>query len=143
MKKMTGILLAVILLLGILAGCKKEGTKTAQPPAETSGTSTTTPGGLEDSIFDDDTTAGQQNQSPTDATQGQETPSSPTVTHDSNVQSLDYESFRALTPAQQREYQESFPSMDAFFEWYNAAYEAYKEDNPPTIIDGSGTVTLP
>ena len=56
--------------------------------------------------------------------------------------SMTYEQFQNLTPAQMRQFEESFASKDAFFDWYNAAKKAYEEANPPIDV-GSGTVTLP
>lgn len=46
------------------------------------------------------------------------------------VASMDYEQFTALSGAEQREYMESFESIDAFFAWYNAAREQYQKDHP-------------
>ena len=54
---------------------------------------------------------------------------------------IDYETFVALDPAVQREYMESFESMDAFFEWYNAAKEAYEKAHPPIDV-GDGVIDL-
>ena len=55
---------------------------------------------------------------------------------------MTYEEFQNLTPAQMRAFEESFESKDAFFEWYNAAKDAYENANPP-IDAGNGTITLP
>ena len=49
---------------------------------------------------------------------------------------MTYAAFIALTPAEQRLYQESFKDLDAFFEWYTAAKEKYEKENPPIDIDG-------
>ena len=49
---------------------------------------------------------------------------------------MTYEDFVAMTPEQQRLYQESFDDLADFFEWYNAAKEKYEEENPPIEIDG-------
>ena len=56
--------------------------------------------------------------------------------------SLTYEEFIAMSGAEQRKYQESFGDISKFFDWYNAAKEAYEKENPPIII-GGGSVTLP
>lgn len=54
---------------------------------------------------------------------------------------IDYETFTAMEPALQRQYMESFESMDAFFEWYNAAKEAYEQEHP--VLDvGDGVIDL-
>lgn len=58
------------------------------------------------------------------------------------AQELTYQQFKDLPPAQQQEYQESFESIDAFFEWYNAAKEAYDKENPPILIGPDGVVDL-
>lgn len=49
---------------------------------------------------------------------------------------MTYEQFTALTPEEQRLYQESFGDLDAFFAWYVAAKEKYEEENPAIEIDG-------
>lgn len=54
---------------------------------------------------------------------------------------IDYETFVALEPAVQREYMESFESMDAFFEWYNTAKEAYEQEHPAIDV-GDGVIDL-
>ena len=56
--------------------------------------------------------------------------------------SMTYEEFQNLTPAKMREFEESFESKEAFFDWYNAAKEAYENANPP-IDAGDGVITLP
>ena len=56
---------------------------------------------------------------------------------------MDYATFKAMSAAEQRAFQESFSSLDAFFEWYNAAKEAYDKENPPIEVGGDGVVTLP
>lgn len=54
---------------------------------------------------------------------------------------IDYETFTAMEPALQRQYMESFESMDAFFEWYNAAKEAYEQEHP--VLDvGDGVIDV-
>lgn len=54
---------------------------------------------------------------------------------------IDYESFTAMDPALQRQYMESFESMDAFFAWYNAAKEAYEQAHP-SIDVGDGVIDV-
>ena len=148
MKKLICGLLAALLLLSLMAGCKKEDASATQPAPTTSPTEA---GGLEDSVFDDNqpqsptqntqATQPDQPQSTTPATGGTDSPV--TGNPDSNTVSLDYETFKAMTGAQKKAYQESFETIDAFFEWYNAALKAYQEANPPTEVDSSGNITLP
>lgn len=56
--------------------------------------------------------------------------------------SLDYETFQSLDPAEQEVHMGSFESIEAFFEWYNAAKEKYELENPSIEIDGSGSIDL-
>lgn len=56
---------------------------------------------------------------------------------------MDYQTFQAMTGAEQRAFQESFESLDAFFAWFTAAKEAYEQANPPIEVGGNGVVTLP
>ena len=79
------------------------------------------------------------------ATQPETQPSTtqPTTPTTKPVTTLTYEQFQAMTGAEQRAYQESFESIDAFFVWYNAAKETYEQENPPIEIGGDGTVVLP
>lgn len=53
-----------------------------------------------------------------------------------SVDEMDYEKFQNLTPSEQQSFVESFDSMDEFFDWYNAAREAYEQDNAPIEVDG-------
>ena len=81
------------------------------------------------------------------ATEPQQTqptqPNQPTETEPVQIPEgeIDYETFVALDPAVQREYMQSFESMDAFFEWYNAAKEAYEQAHP-SIDVGDGVIDL-
>lgn len=56
---------------------------------------------------------------------------------------MTYEAFMALSGKEQQAYQESFTSIQAFFDWYNAAKETYEKENPPIYVGGNGTVTMP
>ena len=58
-------------------------------------------------------------------------------------ESMTYEQFQAMTGAEQRAFQDSFESLDAFFAWYNAAKEAYEKENPSIEIGGNDEVVLP
>lgn len=66
---------------------------------------------------------------PTDPSTGATAPATP-------PEEMTYEDFIALTPEEQRLYQESFNDLDAFFAWYTAAKEKYEKENPPIDIDG-------
>ena len=62
-------------------------------------------------------------------------------TESSGPVEIGYEEFQSMSPKEQQEYMESFPSIEAFFEWYNEAKERYLEENPPIDID-DGNVDL-
>lgn len=148
MKKILCMLLASILVFALFAACDRKQPAAAVPQEQE--TTAATGGGLEDSIFEEDPTTGpQQNQTTTKPTKKPDEGNDPTTGAgndgklDQESTSLDYEGFRALSPAEQREYQESFETIDAFFEWYNAAYDAYTKANPSIEIGDNGIVTLP
>lgn len=65
----------------------------------------------------------------------------PTASPDPGLKYIDYETYKAMKPSEQREYMESFNDMDAFFEWYNTAKDKYEKENPSIEIDG-GVVDL-
>ena len=69
------------------------------------------------------------------STQGASKPEEPDDT-------MDYETFQAMTPAEQQEFQASFPSIADFFAWYNAAKEQYEQENPLIEIGGNGQVDM-
>lgn len=51
---------------------------------------------------------------------------------------MTYEKFQAMSPSEQQAFVNSFPSLDAFFEWYNAAKAKYEAEHPPIDVgDGS------
>lgn len=54
---------------------------------------------------------------------------------------MDYKTFQAMTGAEQRAFQDTFESLDAFFEWYNAAKETYEKENPPIDV-GDGVIDM-
>lgn len=58
---------------------------------------------------------------------------------------LTYEEYLKLSPALQQAYYESFSSIDAYMNWYNAAAEEYNKKNEnSTQVDGNvGQVTQP
>lgn len=47
-----------------------------------------------------------------------------------------YEEYMAMTPEQQQDFFESFPSVQAFMEWYNDAKAEYEASKDGIIIDG-------
>ena len=84
----------------------------------------------------------EQDPSEPDTTKPTVTTPSATEPVQTNPGELTYEQFRDLTPSQQQAYQETFESIEAFFEWYNAAKDAYDEANPPILIGPDGVVDL-
>ena len=55
---------------------------------------------------------------------------------------MDYETFQNLKPADQQAYMESFNDIEAFFDWYNAAKEAYDKAHPSIEVGGNGTIDM-
>ena len=150
---MTAVLLVVAILL--MAACTPIPGNNAPTP------SSSLAGGLEDNtLFGDGNATTQPTSAATQPTSTATQPSSvvtqpttaatqptsavtqPTTPPDPG-EGVDYQTFLAMTGAEQRAFQDSFPSVDAFFAWYNAAKAAHEQANPPIEIDGSGTVTLP
>lgn len=153
------VFLCLIALIAAFALCACAANKTNNDSDPSTVTDTTketdvsipTDSGLADSVFDDsttptkaangETTEPKETETATDATAPEdstETTESSTgaTTPDSSTEELTYEAFTALSPADQRLYQESFEDLDAFFAWYNAAKEKYEKENPPIDIDG-------
>ena len=103
---------------------------------------------LADSVFDDtkeptkpadgSSSENIETEDPTEPSGSTETttPNSGATAPDVKPEDMTYAAFTALTPEEQRLYQESFNDLDAFFEWYNAAKEQYEKENPPIDIDG-------
>ncbi len=59
---------------------------------------------------------------------------------------LTYEEYLKLSPALQQAYCESFSSMDAYMQWFNAAVKEYndnKNDTPPKTEGNEGQITQP
>lgn len=54
---------------------------------------------------------------------------------------LTYEAYQAMGSAEQMAYMNSFPSIDAFFAWYNSAKAQYEAENPPIDV-GDGNVDM-
>lgn len=56
---------------------------------------------------------------------------------------LTYEEYGALSSQEQEAYFLSFSSIEAFFEWYNAAKQKYQEENPGVEIGPGGFLPIP
>lgn len=113
---------------------------------------------LEDSVFDDEpekpteaTEKENQNQNtgsakptkpkPTEPKPTQPKPTEPSDPVDSDSDLTEYERFQNMSPSEQQAYMDSFPSIEAFFEWYNAAKAAYEAANPPIEV-GDETIDI-
>ena len=103
-----------------------------------------TDSGLADNVFEnvsraptmtDNEALANQQKNDAQATDGTE-PAQEATAPNVKPEEMTYEAFVALSPAEQRLYQESFTDLEAFFEWYNAAKEKYEKENPPIDIDG-------
>ena len=55
---------------------------------------------------------------------------------------LTYEEYNALSGEEQEAYFNTFPSIEAFFEWYNLAKDQYEKDHPAIEIDPDSTIDL-
>ena len=71
-------------------------------------------------------------------------PTSPSGSGSSQENALvkEYEKYLNMTAEEKEAFRQQFTSYDAFFDWYNAAYKAYKEANPPTPIGEDGQIVL-
>ena len=120
---------------------------TITEPTKEAEVSIPTDSGLAESVFDNatnptkpdagketDPAEGDKTDKPEDATDSTEP--ADVTTQTTPPEEMTYQDFIALTPEQQRLYQDSFNDLEAFFEWYNAAKEKYEEENPPIEIDG-------
>ena len=59
---------------------------------------------------------------------------------------MTYEEYLKLSPALQQAYCESFSSMDAYMQWFNAAVKEYnsnKNDNSTQVDGNQGQITQP
>ena len=58
---------------------------------------------------------------------------------------MSYADYMKLTPAQQQAYYESFPDMETYMQWFNAAATAHNQGNSDTADkeDGVGQITQP
>lgn len=55
---------------------------------------------------------------------------------------LTYESYEAMTEAQQIAFMEEFEDIAAFFDWYNAAKAEYEAQNPAIEVGEEGIIDL-
>lgn len=134
-KRVLFVLLAILMLTTV--GCKKKAEKPATE-AETAATQEQTVPGMEDSIFDDPAQSGETVAAPVEVI--------PEATRATLAElpapgEMDFETFQNLEPSQQRAYQESFESIDAFYEWYSAAQEAYEQAHPAIEV-GDGVIDM-
>lgn len=156
-RRMISLLLAVVLVLS-LVGCKtkaKEEPIAAAPipegffdqtkPADETETPAVTEKEQEEepTTTSEEPTDGVQSEETketeaTDATEATEETQKPTNTI---VQMTQYEWYHSLTGEQQMAYMETFESMDAFFDWYNAAKEEHEKERPSIDI-GDGYIDL-
>ena len=154
MKKLS-VLVIVVIAVFVFAACSDVNNSelndiTDAVTTESSEVSIPTDSGLADSIFDNVSTPTEAvNDSVNEATDdstaesvekddaaAENKPTTEATVPDTKPEDMTYEAFTALTPAEQRLYQESFKDLDAFFEWYSAAKEKYEQENPPIDIDG-------
>ena len=54
---------------------------------------------------------------------------------------ITYEEYNSLSGEEQEAYFNTFPSIESFFEWYNAARDEYEKNNP-TIEIGDDTIDI-
>ena len=73
---------------------------------------------------------------------GSEQPTEPGNESDTDSFYVSYEEYNAMTPEEQVEYFNKFPSMEAFVKWYNEAKAEYEEENGAIEIGGDGSVDL-
>lgn len=57
------------------------------------------------------------------------------------VEKSEYEIYQSMSGREQKEYMESFDSIDAFFDWYNNAKEEYEANNKGIVV-GGGSIDL-
>lgn len=91
---------------------------------------------------------GQITQPTEPAEKPQQDPETPTATTPEKKDPvlLTYEEYLKLSPPLQQAYCESFSSMDAYMQWFNAAVKAYndnKNDTPPKTEGNEGQITQP
>lgn len=145
MRIMMLAMIAAILLCA--AGCGKGEKETA--PAG----GTTAPAGTDQTVVEgvEDWEDAPNQQTPTQQTAGEATTEQPTTQPTTGQQTgneekpdaskpLTLAEYEAMTTAQQQAYFESFPTVDAFYEWLEEAEKAAQDDN--NSVTGDGTLDL-
>ena len=148
------IFIMTIATVFVFTACTDSATKEQQSDTVVSTTESTTKtevtiptdSCLADSVFDNvsNPTGTANKEIANDATEvvkenstvDEQKPATDATAPNTKPEDMTYEAFTALTPAEQRLYQESFADLDAFFAWYSAAKEKYEKENPPIDIDG-------
>lgn len=122
------------------AGTDRETAATEEPEAdkETSATEMTEP--------EKETSAAEETTTPTEAGPPEETQNTtPEETEATEpapaVTNMTYERYCSLSGEEQMAYMQTFDSLADFFDWYNAAKEAYEKENPGIEI-GDGNIDL-
>ena len=67
--------------------------------------------------------------------------SGPTISDAVEDGEMTYEEYMAMDGYEQEKYMKSFESIDAFFNWFNAAKDKYEEENPSIEI-GDGPIDM-
>ena len=78
---------------------------------------------------------------PSNGNSGSSSSSRPSVEDVESDGEVTYEEYIAMSGTEQQKYLESFESIEAFFEWYNAAKEKYDKENPSIEI-GDGSINM-
>ena len=78
----------------------------------------------------------------TTPTQPEEEPVTPPAQQVGPDLSTTYEEYWAMTGTEQMLFYYSFANADAFYAWYNDAFDAYKEANPDIEIGSDGSVDI-
>lgn len=161
-KKTIGIIVVlVVIAIGIAVaigagGGEKPGNTPGKTPANSEqasqaditdlGEDVDVSAGVEESIFDEESTDDSQDK-PSDDADREEQDEDATDDEDEDADQdtdagipsdgeMDYESFHAMDPSDQQKYMESFDDLDAFFDWYNDIKAQYEKDHPSIEIDG-------
>ena len=104
----------------------------------------------EDTEAEKETSATEDPASPTESEPPEETreaageetePTEPAVPAPTIPETKQYEWYQAMTGEQQVAFAKTFDSLADFFDWYNAAKEAYEKENPGVEI-GDGNIDL-
>lgn len=131
------LLILLVLLLLTTVACGKKNEETVSSEETTMETTEMTIPGLEDSIFDDVVIESDE-KAPVAQIPAAGESTVPEATEELPAPGeMDYETFQSMAPSRQRTYQESFESIDAFYDWYEAAKAAYDQAHAPIeIVDG-------